>query len=189
MTAKREENNQQKKALIIETAMLMIEKSGMNSFNMKSLAEVSCVPRPTLYRYYTSKEALFHEIAVYWGTSFTLNIKSVRKQRQLNKALNLTFNAILQEANERPELFKVVLSAIFQANINAANFENDFAMLFFLLLKKFINVDENTLKKEDINVLLRLLLANLQLLVVEKVTINQALTNLSYCADILLKQN
>ncbi len=185
--SKREENNQLKKTLIIETAIGMIEEAGADNFNMKSLAETSGVPRATLYRYYTSKEELFHDIALYWGTNFRENLSQTKRSKQLDKALNQSFKAILQEAQDRPELLRVIISDIFNANMDATDFGNDFAQLFFALLDKFTDLNEHTLKEEDVHVLLRLLLANLQLVVSEKVSLKEALNNLAYCVGVLLR--
>lgn len=186
--SKREENNQLKKTLLIEAAIAMVEKAGMDGFNMKSLAEISGVPRATLYRHYTNKEELFHDIALYWGLGFTTSLSSSKKSKQLDKALSQTFKAILQEGKDRPELIKVVISDIFSASMDATDFENDFAQLFFALLEKFIDLEQHTLKKEDVHVLLRLLLANLQLVVSDKVSLKEALKNLSYCVEMLLRK-
>lgn len=185
--SKREENNQLKKTLIIETAIEMIEEAGGDSFNMKSLAETSGVPRATLYRYYTCKEELFHDIALYWGTNFRENLSQTKRSKRLDKALNQSFKAILQEARDRPELLRVIISDIFYVNMDATDFGNDFAQLFFALLDKFTDLEQHTLKEEDVHVLLRLLLANLQLVVSEKVSLKDALKNLSYCVDMLFR--
>ena len=59
-----------KKAHIVAIAREFIAENGDEALNMKAFAGLSGVPRPTLYRYFPSKERLVSEVALQWGLDF-----------------------------------------------------------------------------------------------------------------------
>lgn len=154
---------------------------------MKQLAEIAEVPRPTLYRYYSSKEFLFSELALVWGSELIQRLEEKPiKGKTAGQRITGIFRSILQEADENPRLIRVVLESLLSDNQEAMALQDDLSALLPSTLSTSIDLKKVKIKKSIMDLLLRLLLANLQLLSSGRATFKESMDSMSFGAKLVL---
>jgi len=177
----------ERKQKIIAKATQMISKQGYDSFNMKELAELSGVPRASIYRAYASKEHLLSEITLDWGLSLVSRLQNQPHKGRTNGAkIKGVFKSILEEAQNNPKLIQAVLDNLLSSDKSARNMEIKIEGLLPALLSSAIDYKSIPNSSKVLSILLRLLLAELQMLTSGRSDLKLSIYHLSFTAEKLI---
>ena len=178
---------QQRKQQILAHARAIISEQGAAALHMKELAIFAEVPRASLYRTYSSKEHIISDITLEWGVSLVSRLQANSPRGKTNGArIKSVFKSILREADDNPLLIGAVLDNLLSADAATQNMQMEFENLLPALLSSAIEYDGIPDSQNIMDVLLRLLLANLQLLSAGRSTLKEALANMIYTSEKLM---
>lgn len=176
-----------KRTHILSVARSQISQYGSTAFNMKQLAEEAQVPRPTLYRYYSSKEFLFSDLALIWGNDLIQRLEAKPiKGKTAGQRISGVFKSILNEAADHPKLIQVVLDSLLSSNQEVVELQDDLSALLPLTLSTSLDLKKVRIKKSIMDLLLRLLLANLQLLSSGRASFKESADSMTLGSKLLL---
>ena len=180
----------ERKKKLIAKAIKMISEEGYESFNMKKLASLTGVPRASLYRAYASKEHLVSEITLDWGLSL---VSRLQKQPHLGRTngakIKRVFKSILEEAQHNPLLIQAVLDNLLSSDENTRNMQIEIEGLLPALLSSAIDHKSIPNSTKVLSILLRLLLAELQMLTSGRSDLKLSVSHMVFTAEKLIGED
>lgn len=180
---------EERRKKILTTARKIISEQGAAGLNMKELALLADVPRASLYRTYAGKEHIISEITLEWGLSLVGRLQAeTPKGRTNGTRVRSVFKSILQEADNNPLLTSAVLENLLSPDDSTRNMQIKFEALLPALLVSAIDYESIPQSKKVTDVLLRLLLANLQMQSSGRSSMKESLTNMVFAAEKLMGQ-
>jgi len=176
-----------RRQVIIDAARELISVHGSVGLNMKELATLAGVPRASLYRMYSSKEHIISEITLDLGVEFAQRLQAEKPRGKTAGAkITYIFKRLLQEAESDPRLIAAVLESLVSNDSNSIALQLGIEALLPKLLSLAVDVDSLPDANCVIDVLLRLLLANLQMMTSGRVSLQEALGNMTFAAERLM---
>ena len=181
------EQKSQRKLKILTTAWEIITEHGAAGLNMKELAQIANVPRASLYRTYASKEHIISDITYEWGMSVVRRLEQESPRGKTNgERIKNVYKNILAEAENNPLLISAVLENLLSTDETTRNMQIQFEGLLPALLSSAIDCHAIPDTQQVMDVLLRLLLANLQMLSSGRSSFNEALSIMLYTSEKLM---
>ncbi len=178
---------QERKQRILDAARRVISEQGADALNMKELAQIADVPRASLYRAYASKEHIISDITLEWGSSFASRLQGRSSRGRTNgERIKSVFKSTLQEAEDNPLLIGAVLGNILSTDDNTRNMQIEFEGLLPAALSSAVDYRSIPESKKVMDVLLRLLLANLQMLSSGRSGLKESLSHMVFAAEKLM---
>ena len=173
--------------VILAEARRVLSTEGSAALNMKALAEVTGVPRATLYRAYPGKDELVRAVTLAWGTEFAQRIARA-KPRGGTRGARLTslYRRLLREAEGDPKLIAAVLESLAVGDANAAPALGPIEALWPNLVRLVVDVDRMHDADQVLEVLLGVLFANLQWMTSGRTRLDQALSSLVFATERLV---
>jgi AcrR family transcriptional regulator len=178
------DTKQKRKRKILDAAKKLVSEQGAGSLNMKELARIADVPRASLYRSYASKEHIISDITLEWGLSFASRLQtSSPRGRTKGERIKRVFKIILQEAEDNPLLIGAVLGNILSTDDSTRTMQIEFERLLPAALSSAVDCRSIPESKKVMDVLLRLLLANLEMLSSGRSSLKEALSHMVFAAE------
>ena len=84
-----------KRAQILEAGSKLVIDQGFPAVTMVEIAELAKVSRATLYRYYSTKDQIYNDIAIEWGLNF---VSSIRQSPPAEPTVGGRVSAVIQKA-------------------------------------------------------------------------------------------
>ena len=174
----------ERKQKILIAAREVISKHGGASLNMKELAQITEVPRASLYRTYASKEHIISDITLEWGLSLAKRLQATAPKGKTNGAkIKSVFKSILQEAESNPRLISAVLENLLSDDDTTRNMQIKFEELLPALLASVIDYQSIPEARKVMDCFLRLLLANLLMLSSGRSDLKESLSQMTFSAE------
>ncbi len=185
--SKTSQTQKKRRQMILSVAREIVSKQGGEALNMKELASIADVPRATLYRYYASKEQLISDMALDWGNSLLARLQeNAPTGKTFGEKVSSVFESILKEAKDNPNLIAITLSSLLSDDSAVVSMQSEFERLLPALMESAVDYSQIEEVDKVIDVLLRLLLANLMLLSLGRGDLQQSLDNMVFAAQGLM---
>jgi AcrR family transcriptional regulator len=84
-----------KRAQILEAGSKLVIEQGFPAVTMVEIAELASVSRATLYRYYSTKDQIYNDIAIEWGLNF---VSSIRQSPPQDPTVGGRISTVIQKA-------------------------------------------------------------------------------------------
>lgn len=141
-----------KEELLIQS-LKIIQTEGIDSLTLQILASKLGTSRSAIYRHFSSKEDLIHNIIYFGFKKFEENLSPIfsMKNKSILEKLHLVGDKYINFAIENPNLYRMLFGDKFQdmreSSCNIEKDEHDGS--FKSLINLFIKAQESTLIKKD----------------------------------------
>ena len=181
------DKQESRRSRIIDKARAIISAHGADGLSMKELGRQADVPRASLYRIYDNKEHVISDLTLEWGMSLAQRLHGETAGGRSNgERIAHVLKSILQEAENNPLLIGAVLDHLLAANDSSRNRQRQFEALLPALLDSAVDLQTIPDTARVMDVLLRLLLGNLQVMSSGRSTLDESLDNMTFAAEKLV---
>ncbi|CAM3272494.1 TetR/AcrR family transcriptional regulator [Mycobacterium intermedium] len=177
---------------LLSAARELIRENGHESVAMESIATTAGVSRATAYRYFASKEHVVCEAALDWGQEVAARIPDVIAAAASDPvaAMDGAIEQIVREAATDLAMIRATMASVLALGPVADQFRLNVREMFLNLLGGAIGgwreVPESLTLDPSLTVLGRVFLADMVLLGVGDITIDQCIEELRLAAQRLL---
>jgi AcrR family transcriptional regulator len=176
------------RARLLQAARQLIREHGHDAVAMESIATTAGVSRATTYRYFASKEHVVCEAALAWGHEVAQRIpQAVAAAAEPVAAIDVAIEQVVREAASDLPMVRATMASVLALGPVADQFRLGVRQMFLDLLGGAVdNVPESLSFDPAMTVLGRVFFADLALLGVGDITVEQCITELKLAASRLL---
>ena len=176
------------RARLLQAARQLIREHGHEGVAMELIATTAGVSRATTYRYFASKEHVVCEAALAWGHEVAQRIpQAIAAAIEPVAAVDVAIEQVVREAASDLPMVRATMASVLAQGPVADQFRLGVRQMFLDLLGGAVeNVPESLSLDPALTVLGRVFFADLALLGVGDITVEQCITELRLAAQRLL---
>ncbi|HTQ18216.1 TetR/AcrR family transcriptional regulator [Mycobacterium sp.] len=176
------------RARLLQAARQLIREHGHEGVAMELIATTAGVSRATTYRYFASKEHVVCEAALAWGHEVAQRIpQAIAAAIEPVAAVDVAIEQVVREAASDLPMVRATMASVLAQGPVADQFRLGVRQMFLDLLGGAVeNVPESLSLDPALTVLGRVFFADLALLGVGDITVEQCITELRLAAHRLL---
>lgn len=175
------------RARILGAARRLIREHGHELVGMEQIATASGVSRATTYRYFASKEHVVCDAALAWGHDVAGRIPEAIAAADPSAAVEVAINQIVREAASDLPMVRATMASVLSLGPVADEFRLGVRQMFLDLLSSSVDDVPASLSLDlPITLLGRIFFADLALLGVGDITVEQCIAELRLASERLL---
>jgi AcrR family transcriptional regulator len=178
------------RARLLSAARQLIREHGHEAVGMEVIATTAGVSRATTYRYFASKDHVVCEAALAWGHDVAARIPgAIAAATGSATAIDVAIEQVVREAVSDLPMVRATMASVLAQGPVADEFRLGVRQMFLALLGGATNVPESLSLDPAMTVLGRVFFADLALLGVGDITVEQCIAELRLAARRLLADN
>ena len=175
---------------ILASSRSLIQELGHEAVSMEAIASKAGVSRPTMYRYFASKEHVVCEAALAWGNDLASRIPAALSTLSAtDNILDAAITLVVQEAHSNLPMVRATMASLLAIGPAADHFRSGVRLMFQSLMGSAIPAMPTGMTPEmeaSLTLLGRVFMADLTLLSVGDISAEQCIEELKTCARRLL---
>lgn len=172
---------------LLEAARRLIREHGHEVVRMEQIAGAAGVSRATTYRYFASKEHVVCEAALAWGQQVAQRIPQAIASAEPTAAIDVAIEQVVREAASDLAMVRATMASVLAQGPVAEQFRMGVRQMFLDLVGGAVDDVPHSLSLDPaLTVLGRVFFADLALLGVGDITVEQCITELRLAASRLL---
>ncbi|OBI78864.1 TetR/AcrR family transcriptional regulator [Mycobacterium asiaticum] len=172
---------------LLEAARQLIREHGHEVVRMEQVAGAAGVSRATTYRYFASKEHVVCEAALAWGQQVAQRIPQAIASAEPTAAIDVAIEQVVREAASDLAMVRATMASVLAQGPVAEQFRMGVRQMFLDLVGGAVDDAPPSLSLDPaLTVLGRVFFADLALLGVGDITVEQCITELRLAASRLL---
>jgi AcrR family transcriptional regulator len=169
---------------ILHAARQLINEQGHETVGMEAIAATAGVSRATMYRYFASKEHVVCDAALAWGHELAARIPTaIAAAGEPDSAIDVAIEQVVREAASDLPMVRATMSSVLALGPVADEFRLGVRQMFTALTAGAEVPDE---LDASLTLLGRVFFADLALLSVGDITVEQCITELRVAAQRIL---